>query len=164
MRHSSRHFSTVFVVLFMSLALAACGFHLRGQLPLPASISVIYLDAEQTDFTLDLSKSLRSSGAELVDNPTQAKALLQIADEFAEREVLTLNTDGRATSFRLFYTVNYRVANVKQELLKEGTLTEQRTYNLDPGQGTLQEVEENELLEEMYKELALKMVRQLGAL
>ena len=164
MRQFSRHFSTVFVVLFLSVALAACGFHLRGQLPLPASISVIFLDAEQTDFTNELSKSLRSSGAEFVENPAQAKGILQIADEFAEREVLTLNTDGRATAFSLLYTVNYRVANAKQELLKEGILTERRTYNLDPGQGTLQEVEENELLEEMYKELALKMVRQLGAL
>ena len=164
MRQFSRHFSTVTVVLLMSAVLAACGFHLRGQLPLPASVRVIFFDADQTEFTNELSKSLRSSGARFVDTPSQAKAILQIADEFAEREVLTLNTDGRATSFRLFYTVNYLVANEKQELLKEGLLTEQRSYNLDPGQGTIQENEENELLEEMYKELALKMVRQLGAL
>jgi len=164
MRQFPRHISTVVVVLLMSVILTACGFHLRGQLPLPASVSVIYLDAEQTDFTNELSKSLRSSGATLVDNPAQAKAILQIADEFPEREVLTLNTDARATSYRLFYTVKYLVANEKQELLKEGLLTEQRRYNLDPGQGTIQESEENELLEEMYKELALKMVRQLGVL
>ena len=164
MRQFSRHFSTFFVVLFMSVALAACGFHLRGQLPLPASVSVIYLDADQTDFTAELTKSLRSSGASIVDSPSEAKAILQIADEFAEREVLTLNTDGRATGYRLFYTVNYLVANDKQELLREGKLTEQGTYSLAPGQATLQESEERELLEEMYKELALKMVRQLGAL
>ena len=78
--------------------------------------------------------------------------------------MLTLNTDGRATGYRLFYTVNYLVANDKQELLREGKLTEQGTYSLAPGQATLQESEERELLEEMYKELALKMVRQLGAL
>lgn len=164
MRQLSRHFSTTFIVLIMSFAVAACGFHLRGQLPLPESVSVLYVDADRTDFTQELTKSLRSSGATLVENPLQAKAILQISDEFAERQVLTLNTDGRATSFRLFYTVKYIVANNKQEILKEGVLVEQRQYNFEPGQAVLQESEEAELLEEMYKELGLKMVRQLGAI
>ena len=164
MRQLSRHFSTVLVVLFLSIALSACGFHLRGQLPLPESVNVIYVDAEPSDFTNDLKNSLRSSGAQLVDSPAQAKAILQIADEFAERQVLMLNTDSRATAYTLFYSVKFLVANNEQELLKEGILKEQRNYSLDPGQATLQENQERELLEEMYKELALKMVRQIGAL
>jgi len=164
MRQLSRHFSKIFFIACLSLAITACGFHLRGQLPLPESVSVIYLDADRSDFKLELEDSLRRAGATLVDEPSQAKAILQIADEFAERQALTLNTDGRATSYKLFYTVQYLVANNKQELLREGRIEEQRQYRLDPGQAVLQESEEEELLEEMYKELALKMVRQLGAL
>ena len=164
MRQFSRHFSTTFIVLVLSFAVSACGFHLRGQLPLPETVSVIYLDAERSDFQRELQDGLRGAGAKLVDEPSQAKAILQIVDEYAEREALTLNTDGRATAYKLYYTVEYILANEKQELLREGTLTEQRRYNFSPGQAVRQENEEAELLEEMYKELSLKLVRQLGSL
>ena len=164
MRQFSRHFSKTLIVLMLSFIVSACGFHLRGQLPLPESLNVIYIDADRSDFTQELEDSLRAAGAELVDDPAQAKAILQISDEFAEREALTLNTDGRATAYKLFYTVQYVVANAKQELLREGQLVEQQQYRFESGQAVRQESEENELLEEMYKELALKMVRQLGSL
>ncbi len=164
MRQFSRHFSKTIVVLMLSLVVTACGFHLRGQLPLPEAVSVIYIDADRSDFTRELEDSLRGAGAKLVDDPAQAKAILQIADEYAEREALTLNTDGRATSYKLFYTVEYLLANGKQELLKEGRVEEQRQYSFDSGQAGRQEREEEELLEEMYKELALKLVRQIGSL
>lgn len=164
MRQLSRHFSSIIVVLFLSFAVTACGFHLRGQLPLPDAVSVIYIDADRTDYTRELEKRLRGSGAKLVDNPSQAKAILQIKDEYAEREVLTLNTDSRATSYKLYYTVEYVLANNKQELLKEGRLEEQNQYSFDSGQAVVQESQERELLEEMYEELALKLVRQIGAL
>lgn len=164
MRQLSRHFSSIIVVLFLSFAVTACGFHLRGQLPLPDAVSVIYIDADRTDYTRELEKRLRGSGAKLVDNPSQAKAILQIKDEYAEREVLTLNTDSRATSYKLYYTVEYVLANNQQELLKEGRLEEQNQYSFDSGQAVVQESQERELLEEMYEELALKLVRQIGAL
>ena len=164
MRQLPRHFSKTIVVLILSLVVSSCGFHLRGQLPLPEAVNVIYIDADRSDFTRELEASFRAAGATLVDSPTQAKAILQIADEYAEREVLTLNTDGRATAYKLFYTVDYLLANEKQELLKEGRLVEQRQYSFDSGEAVRQESEENELLEEMYKELALKVVRQIGSL
>lgn len=164
MRQLSRHFSKTIVVLMLSLIVSACGFHLRGQLPLPEAVSVIYVDADRSDFKQELEDYLRGAGARLVDEPSQAKAILQIADEYAEREALTLNTDGRATSYKLFYTVEYLLADEKQELLKQGIVQEQRQYSFDSGQAVRQESEENELLEEMYKELALKLVRQIGSL
>lgn len=164
MRQFSRHFSSFLVVIFLSFAVSACGFHLRGQLPLPEAVSVIYIDADRTDFTRQLEKSLRGSGATLVDDPSQAKAILQIVDEYAEREVLTLDSNTRASSYKLYYTVDYVLANSKQELLKEGKLVEQNQYSFDSGQAVVQESQERELLEEMYKELALKVVRQIGSL
>jgi len=159
-----RQLSKTLIIAFLSFAITACGFHLRGQLPLPESANVIYLDADRTDFTRELEASLRSAGAEIVDDPAQAEAIIQISDEYAERETLTLDTDGLATSYQLFYTVEYIFANAQQELLKEGKLEEESQYSFESGQAVRQETEETELLEEMYEELALRLVRQLGAL
>jgi len=159
-----RHISKAILIVVLSISITACGFHLRGQLPLPETANVIYIDADNTDFTDELIDKLQAAGAEIVDDPSAAKAILQIADEYAEREALTLNTSGRASSYKLFYTVEYLIANSEQELLKEGILEEQSQYSFESGQAVLQETEESELLEEMYEELAIRMVRQFSFL
>jgi len=158
-----RHIS-LSVILVALLTISACGFHLRGQLPLPESARVIYLDATQSEYTTELSQGLRTAGASLVDSAESAKTVIQIKDEYAERETLTVNTTGKATSYKLHYTVDYVITNDKEEELKSGSLTETRQYSFQSGQATLQESEEAELIEEMLKELVIKMVRQLGAL
>lgn len=152
------------VILVMLFTLSACGFHLRGQLPLPENARVVYLDAAQTDYSTELSQGLVTAGASLVENADSAKTVIQIKDEYAEREALTVNTTGKATSYKLHYKVVYVITNDKKEELKSGSLTETRQYSFQSGQATLQESEEAELLEEMRKELVIKMVRQLGAI
>jgi len=158
-----RHISLV-LILTSLVTLSACGFHLRGQLPLPESARVIYLDATQSEYTTELSQGLVTAGAALVETVDLAKTIIQIEDEYAEREALTVNATGKATSYKLHYTVEYVIADDKKEELKSGSLTETRQYSFQSGQATLQESEEAELLEEMRKELVIKMVRQLGAL
>jgi len=103
------------------------------------------------------------AGATLVDSES-ATTTIVINDEYAEREALTVNSTGKASSYKLHYTIDYALTNQKKEELKAGKLTEQRQYSFESGQATLQESEEAELLDEMRKELVVKLIRQLGAI
>lgn len=152
------------LILITLLTLSACGFHLRGQLPLPENASVLYVDANATEFRGELIDGLRTAGATIVDEPALAKATLKIKDEYAEREALTVNTDGKATSYKLHYTIDFSIVDAEEKVLKENAVSESRQYSFESGQATLQEREEAELLEEMRKELVLKLIRQLGAI
>ena len=155
---------SILLILVSLISLSACGFHLRGQLPLPESTRVLYVDANATDFRTELLDGLRTAGATIVDEPSAAKAILQIKDEYAEREALTVNSDGKATSYKLHYFIDFVVADSTEKVLKEGTVKEARQYSFESGQATLQEREEAELLEEMRKELVIKLIRRLGAI
>lgn len=151
-------------VFILSIVVSACGFHLRGQLPLSETVDVLYIDADEGEFKSQLIDSLESSGATVVEDLATAKAILQIKDEYTEREALTVDANGKASSYKLYYTVKYVVADSQQELLKQGSVVEQRQYDFEIGQAVRQESEEAELTEEMRKELVIKLIRQLGVL
>ena len=159
-----RQISKVLTVVVLSFAIAACGFHLRGKLPLSETVNVIFIDADNGDFKRDLVKGLKLAGATIVDEPSQAKAILQIVDEYTEREVLTVDSQGDASSYKLFYIVDFLVANSQQELLKEGRVSENRQYSFRAGQAIRQEREEEELVEEMSQEIVVRIMRQLATL
>ena len=159
-----RQLLITFFIVILSVFVTACGFHLRGQLPLSETVNMLYVDAQDGEFKSQLTEGLQRSGATVIGDPAAAKAILQIADEYMEREALTVDTDGKASSYKLYYTIDYVVADNKQELLKEGAIVEERQYSFEVGQATRQESEEAELAEEMRKELVIKLIRQLGAL
>jgi LPS-assembly lipoprotein len=159
-----RQLSISIFILILSVIVSACGFHLRGQLPLSETVNVLYVDAEEGEFKSQLLDSLQSSGAKIVDDPAASKAILQISDEYTEREALTVDTDGKASSYKLYYTIEYIVADAEQEVLKEGSVVEERQYSFEIGQAVRQESEEAELADEMRKELVIKLIRQLGAI
>ena len=70
--------------------LAGCGFRLQGRLPLPASLAVTYIEADdaQSDFVQDLRRALLASGARLTAVRSEATAVVRVQrDEFLERVV-----------------------------------------------------------------------------
>lgn len=151
------------IILLITLT-SACGYHLRGQLPMSESTNVIFVDARQGEFTRDLTAQLTSSGAAIVDDATAAKITLKIDDLRLERRASTLDARGKANSYALVYTVNYSVIGADEKALQANSLQESRNYTFDATQILQQEREEEELEEDMRKELVIRLVRQLSVL
>ena len=151
------------IVLLITLT-SACGYHLRGQLPMSESTNVIFVDARQGEFTRDLTAQLTSSGAAIVDDATAAKITLKIDDLRLERRASTLDARGKANSYSLVYTVNYSVIGADEKALQANSLQESRNYTFDATQILQQEREEEALEEDMRKELVIRLVRQLSVL
>ena len=152
------------LIVLLITSISACGFHLRGQLPLSESANVIYIEADQSEFTQDLGAQLTRSGATLVADPTVAKITLKVDDLRLERITNTLDDRGKVNSFILAYIADYSVIGADQKQLKSGSLRESRSYTFEATQILQQEREEEELEEEMREELVLRLVRQLSVL
>ena len=101
------------LLAFCLLALAACGFQLRGVTEL--SFKKLYLlQNSSTALAKDLRRSLSSSGVEVVATPEEAEMLLELISEKTEKNILSLSGGGKVREYELIYHVTIRLRLVGQ--------------------------------------------------
>ncbi len=90
------------------LALAACGFQMRGVAALP--FDTIFLPNTATGVALDLKRNIQNgSSTQVVDDAKSAQARLEFIEETRQKDILSLTGAGRVREFRLGYRLIYRV-------------------------------------------------------
>lgn len=157
------------IIRFLTLialagSISACGFHLRGQIPVPESLSVIAVQSKDRDLYQSLVEALSTSGATVVRTSSDAKALLDLHKVDFERQVLTIDDRGKVTGYRLVYRVRFRVTSAEGEKLRESNAVARRDFNFDPDLVLQKEIEENALREDMVLELTQTILRQLSTI
>jgi len=152
------------VVAFVALALAACGFQLRGAANY--AFESIYVGAPPTlPFTVELKRALAGAGsAKVVDAPTGAQVVLDIANISDDKAVLSLSPGGRAREFLLVKRVMFGLRGADGSVwLPQDTITVQRTYLYDDTERLAREIQEQRLLAEMQTDAVAQLVRRLQA-
>jgi LPS-assembly lipoprotein len=145
-----------------TLALAACGFKLRGQQTFPFdTISV----PNNTPLGFELKRNIAAANEQtkLVENVADADAVLSIMGEAQEKVILSLNTQGRVREYQLRYRVVFRVASPKGVDFVAPTsllLTRDITFN---DQVLAKETEEAQLFREMRSDVVQQIIRRLAA-
>ena len=147
----------------LALTLAACGFHLRGNIPLPSGISNMFIQAPQGDFKDQLSAILTNVGADLATGPGGADVVLKITSASTNRTVGTLDARGKADSYNLVFSVSYRLEDPAGKKIRAASIRETRRYNFNPELVIESESEEADLLTDMEQEAAISLVRQLAS-
>ena len=160
-----KHAIKLFSVIGLALVLSACGFHLRGNIPLSDSIKNMYLNAPEGTFKQELERGLTRQGAVLSASKEAADVVLTITKVDSDRTVGTLDERGKANSFNLLLKVNYNLKTSDNKIIRKLTkLVEVRRYDFDPQFVVETELEEVELLESMEEEIVLRIVRQLAVI
>lgn len=149
-------------VIAMALVLSACGFHLRGNIPLPEGIKNMFVSGPAGTFKDQLENVLTNAGAEVRSQKVGSDVVLRIIDARSDRTVGTLDERGKANSYNLVFSVRYRLEDADGNLLREANLSETRRYNFNAEQVIESESEEADLLEDMEEDIALRIVRQLS--
>jgi LPS-assembly lipoprotein len=148
----------------LALALAGCGFHLRGQATLP--FNTLYVQAAPlSPFALQLKRAVQSgSSTKVIDRPEQAEAILQILQELQEKEILSLGAGGRVREFQLRYRVQFRLTDEKnREHIPATEIILKRDYSFNDDQVLSKESEEALLYRDMRADAVYQMVRRLQA-
>lgn len=160
--HTALRIASVMLVL---CTLTACGFHLRGNIPLADSLKNMYVVAPDGSFKDQLEEVLTSAGAELAANKASADVVLNIASASSDRTVGTIDERGKANSYNLIFKVVYTLDDPEGEAVRARTvISEFRRYAFDPELVLESESEEAELLEDMEQDAALRIVRQLSTI
>jgi LPS-assembly lipoprotein len=158
----TRH-SALAIVMLCLMALASCGFHLRGQAAIPYEALFIETNG-YSSYALDLERAIRSgSDTKVVHNRDEAQAILKIVGEVQEKRILSLSSAGRVREFELIYKVIYRLTDrAGNDLAPPGEIRLRRDMTYDDTQVLAKESEELLLYRDMKIDAVQQMLRRLS--
>jgi LPS-assembly lipoprotein len=148
----------------LALAVAACGFHLRGEQSLP--FETIFVNTPPNSVLgAALNRQIRSgTGTRTVEQASEAAAVLDILGEKRDKEILTLNAQGRAVEYKLIYVLNFRLHDGKgREYIGTTSLRAQRDISINDSQVLSKESEETLLYKDMQTDLVQQLLRRIAA-
>jgi LPS-assembly lipoprotein len=148
----------------LSLLLSACGFRLRGARELP--FDTIFLGfPPNSPFGAELSRNLRAgTNTQVIAERDKAQAVLEVLGESREREVLAVNSQGRAREYQLRLRLSFRLHDGKgREFIGPTTLGAQRDVSFNDAQVLAKESEEALLYRDMQTDLVQQLLRRLAA-
>ncbi len=143
------------------LLLTRCGFHLRGTVQLPDTLSTMaVVDAvPATDIAPDLRRALKSQGIRVTD--TALLHLVLRSESFFKR-VLSVDSEGRAQEYGLSYAVRFGLRDEEGLVwLPEESITLSRDLRFDATAVLGTSSEEAQLKDEMRRDVVLRILRRL---
>lgn len=162
-----RHVSWGILLLLVTGWLAACGFHLRGlsESLAPLPFRTLMLDAPQATITPYLNTTLAADPRiVLVTSAKAADAVLQVVDEVANKDILSINRTGTINQYQLTYRVTFHLLVKGSVIGPDIVLTTRRELNYSD-QAVLGKTQEEELLwNDMRRDTARMLLYRLSIL
>jgi len=150
------------LALLMSLLLAACGFHLRGQAGMPFGTLYLKVPAN-TAFIAELRRNLEANNVRLVGSADQAEIVLDIMQEFPEKQILSLGGSGRVSEYSLRYRVTLRAYDRElRDWIPATDIVLRRDYSYDDTRILAKEAEESLLYQSMRNDMVQQIIRRLS--
>lgn len=144
--------------------LASCGFKLRGSANLP--FQSIYIGfAETSALGNELRRYiLASNDTRLVNDPKAAQVILDVLGESRDRQILSLNSQGRVRELALLSRVSFRLRDAAQrEVMPPTEIVVKRDLTYNESQALSKEAEESLLYRDMQSDLVQQILRRLEA-
>ena len=152
------------MALLGTLLVSACGFHLRGPVTLP--YKTMYLSGTMTqELRLYLNRYLKTAvNTAVVANPQEAELILNI-NETIGKQILSYNSAGQITAYRIVASVNFTVSNSQgDELIEPSNLFITRDMDFSISTPTASGELEALLVTDMRQDIVSQITRRLGTL
>jgi LPS-assembly lipoprotein len=153
-------------LVLVAFAITACGYHLRGSYDLPAHLSPLYLDKKSMSLLLykELRSILRASGTELTEDPAAAASELKVSNEHRTRDVISVDTLGRAREYSLIYRMSFSLQASGESVIENSKIEMNRNLLFNP-EAVLGVAEETEnIYRDMIRDSAGQILLRLQAL
>lgn len=147
----------------LALALASCGFELRGEPGV--GLRTIFVSSNVPSTVVgEVRRILATGPTHIVANPKDAEASLTILAESREKAVHTITGSGRVYEFQLQLTVSYQLTAPGREepVIAPTQLTATRLITYSESAPTAKEAEEQLLYKDMQADLAGRILRQVA--
>lgn len=155
---------TVILSLLM-LCLSACGFHLRGQIPVPEWLNNVALISQDGNSELMalLKSQLESYKIEVQPDPALANYWLIIHRINLKQQIVSVGSSTNPRQYQLILSIEFMLQTRKGQIIKPTrtiSLSRQLTVNNDRILGSNEE--ETILINEMKKDAAIQIINRLS--
>lgn len=154
----------------LTLALASCGFRLRGAFQLPFSSLRSNL-SERSEIGRELRAQLQASGVRLVEpamagqSQPPADIELTVLQEQRERAVVGITSIGQVRELQLRVRFKFRVRSGQgRDLIDDLELLQERDLSYDEALVLGKQAEEELLYREMQSDIVRQLMRRLASL
>jgi LPS-assembly lipoprotein len=146
----------------LALALAACGFQLRGDAT--TGLGSLYISTNvPSPVAKEIRRQLAGGTTKIAANAGEGEAHLRILSESTEKTILTITSAGRVFEYQLRLRVGYQVTVGPEKALIEPTEVEmRRIIGYSETAPLAKEAEERLLYDDMRSEAALRILRQIA--
>jgi len=151
------------LLLTVTLALASCGFALRGSFNLPPNLKAMTVDGKEpySALLVQTRELLKSAG---VETPDDAPYTLYVSDEELGKTRFTQNQNVLYDEFMLTHTAKFELRRKDGTLImKPQEMTEMTLFQDDKSTAGTKLNEENILRSELAQKLAVKLLRRVQA-
>jgi LPS-assembly lipoprotein len=159
-----RGWAKIILCAATALALAGCGFKLRG--PTPMSFSKLYTNfADASLVGSDFRRMLRAQDSvEIVAKPEQGELRLMVLQDIREREIVGYSATGRPREYQLRQKLRYKLLDSKADPIgNEVEIVIRRDISTSDALINAKLQEEEQLYREMQGDLVQQLIRRLGA-
>lgn len=145
--------------------LAGCGFQLRGAQDIPFDTMFVGF-GPNSPFGAQLARNIRAgSRTRVVADRAQAQAIVDLLGEARERDVLSVNAQGRAREVQLRLRVTFRVHDGKgRDFIGPTQIVVYRDVAINESQILAGEAEETLLFRDMQTDTVQQLLRRLAAI
>lgn len=147
----------------LALFLAACGFHLRRPQELPAQMRAIYISGGDATLVRSLRRDLETGSSQVVDDATQATALLTILNVSQYSTLLAVSSTGVPLEYKVVYQVQFSLLVGNAMLVEPQTLVLTRTYNYNISDALGNQQQEQGLYSTMAVDMAQLITLRIEA-
>jgi len=149
-------------VLAVAWLVAACGFHLRGDVAYAFPTISVTSPAPQPIVT-ELKRYLDSSSTtKLVENAKDAAVTLEIVSVVDDKGVLSLSSGGRVREYALSKRVSFNLKDKEgRDWIPAGEIVIRRSYTFNESEVLARESEETRALKEMQTDAVQQIMRRL---
>jgi LPS-assembly lipoprotein len=164
-------FFRYFVPGALCLALAGCGFHLRGaaSVTLPPELKVLRITsggAAYPPLLVEVRNALLALGdVQITDDVSARVPVLQLRGESTQTEVLALDSNGRVSAYLLNYRMGFSLVGADgKPLLDNQAVKLQREYSFDRFNVIATEKQSEFFRTEMRRDAAQQVLRRMASL
>src|ERR1700682_6234926 len=142
--------------LAATLVLSACGFHMRGEVQLPAGMQRVHVQIADPYSPLgrDLEAALKRSGAKVENAAGEGIAEISIPAVSIAPIVRSVGANAFVNEFSMVYHVEMQITDANGKILMPKQVTEHsREFTFDQTQAIGTSAEQDEIKKEMERDM-----------
>ncbi|MBA3660377.1 MAG: hypothetical protein H0W64_01485 [Gammaproteobacteria bacterium] len=157
---------SVIGIVFFTLMLSACGFHLQGQMQLAKPLKRMYLQSSDPYGYLarSLQSYLKMSKVQLVASPQEAETILVIMQDQTTEDLLSVSSTQQTRQYHLKTTVIFQITDsAGKVILPAQMLQEARVITIQSNQILGTSNEANLYYQQMRRSLAYGIMNRISS-